>query len=157
MVVNKRKKFSRQRGRHTHGWGSKKKHRGSGNRGGVGMAGTGKRGDAIKTLIWKDKDYFGKHGFKFKGVQDKINAVNIDDIQCKLEKLIKDKLVLKEGNIYIIDLSKMGYNKLLGNGKVINKFKITVGYASSKAVEKIKNAGGEVILTEKEGEVNSSE
>ena len=54
MVVNKRKKFSRQRGGHTHGWGSKKKHRGSGNRGGKGMGGTGKRADQVKTLIWKE-------------------------------------------------------------------------------------------------------
>lgn len=157
MVVNKRKKFSRQRGRHTHGWGSKKKHRGSGNRGGKGMSGTGKRADTIKTLIWKDKDFFGKHGFKFKGVQEEINAVNIDDIQCRLEALVKSNLALKEGNIYIIDLSKMGYNKLLGNGKVSKKFKITVKFASGKAIEKVKGAGGEIILAEKEEEVNSSE
>ena len=157
MVVNKRKKFSRQRGRHTHGWGSKKKHRGSGNRGGKGMAGTGKRADSIKTMIWKDADFFGKRGFKFRGVQEKINAINIDDLQDKLDNLLKDKLISKEGNIYIIDLAKIGYNKLLGNGNVACKLKVTVKHASAKAVEKIKSAGGEVISDEKEEEVNSSE
>jgi len=40
MTVNKRKKMSRLRGSHTHGWGAKKKHRGKGNKGGAGMAGT---------------------------------------------------------------------------------------------------------------------
>lgn len=146
MVVRIRKKFSRERGSHTHGWGSKKKHRGSGNRGGFGMAGTGKRADQMKTLIWKDKDYFGKHGFIKKGIIEKINFVNIDYIDENLERLLKDKSISKEGSSYIIDLGKMGYNKLLGNGSVKNKLKIKVKYASSGAVEKVKKAGGEVVL-----------
>lgn len=158
MVVNKRKKVSRQRGRHTHGWGSKKKHRGSGNRGGKGMAGTGKRADSIKTLIWKDVDYFGKHGFKFKGVKRKIDAISIDYIQGHLNKLVDQGLITQEGNIFVVDLSKLGYNKLLGNGTVKNKFKIITKYASSNAIEKVKKAGGEVVVeVKKEEEEESSE
>ena len=60
MVAKKRKKNTRQRAGTTHGWGSMKKHRGKGNKGGAGMAGTGKRGDAKKPAIWKNKKYFGK-------------------------------------------------------------------------------------------------
>jgi len=60
----KRKKVTKQRGSKTHGWGAMKKHRGAGNRGGRGMAGTGKRGDAKKPSIQKNKKYFGKYGFK---------------------------------------------------------------------------------------------
>ncbi len=159
MVVNKRKKFSRQRGSHTHGWGSKKKHRGSGNRGGFGMAGTGKRADQMKTLIWKDKHYFGKFGFIPKGVKEKIKAINIDFIEENLGKFLTEGLASKQEDFYLVDLKKLGYNKLLGNGKVSNKFKITAKYASSNAVEKIKKAGGEVILSKKEKaeEVKSSE
>ena len=52
MTVNKRKKNSRQRGSHTHGWGAMKKHRGAGNRGGRGAAGSGKRADSKKPSIW---------------------------------------------------------------------------------------------------------
>ena len=63
MVVNKRKKNSRQRGSTTHGFGSKKKHRGHGSRGGSGLAGTGKRADAKKPSFWHDTEYFGGHGF----------------------------------------------------------------------------------------------
>jgi len=136
MVVNKRKKFSRQRASHTHGWGSKKKHRGAGNRGGKGMAGTGKRADQMKTLIWKDKKYFGKYGFKKKGVKKEIKAVNIGYIEENLDKFQGD----------VIDLGKLGYNKLLGNGKVTKKLKIKVKSASTKAVEKVRKVGGEIIL-----------
>jgi len=137
MTINKRKKFSRQRGRHTHGWGSKKKHRGAGNRGGRGMAGSGKRGDAMKTLYWKDKKYFGKHGFKAKGVKKDIKTVNVDYIEEHLDKFMKDG---------VIDLAKLGYNKLLGNGVVRSKLNIKVESASGKAVEKVKKAGGDVVL-----------
>jgi len=38
---------------------------------------------------------------------------------------------------------------LLGTGKISIKFKITVDYASKSSIEKIKGAGGEVILTKK--------
>ena len=65
MTVNKRKKNSRQRGSQTHGWGAKKKHRSFGNRGGKGMAGSGKRADSKKPSLWKER-YFGKIGFKSK-------------------------------------------------------------------------------------------
>ena len=76
MTVNKRKKISRYRGSMTHGGGSKKKRRGSGNRGGKGLAGSGKRSDSKKPSLWKEK-YFGKFGFVSKN-KSTINAVNID-------------------------------------------------------------------------------
>jgi large subunit ribosomal protein L15 len=63
-MTNKRSKQSRNRGSHTHGGGSMKKRRGAGSRGGKGKAGSGKRGDAKKPMYWKDKNYFGKKGFK---------------------------------------------------------------------------------------------
>ena len=61
----------------THGWGSKKKHRGSGNRGGFGMAGSGKRADQKKSLILKHfgKNYYGKKGFS--SIKKKLKAVNL--------------------------------------------------------------------------------
>lgn len=149
MTVNKRKKNSRQRGSHTHGWGSKKKHRGAGNRGGRGMAGSGKRADTIKPSLWKER-YFGKRGFVKKGILRGIMQVNIMNIEENFHKLLKDKIISKEGDTYIFDISKAGYNKLLGNGKVTRKYRIRAEHASKSVVEKIKKAGGEVIL-DKEG------
>jgi len=141
MAVNKRSKNSRQRGSKTHGWGAMKKHRGAGNRGGRGMAGTGKKGDAKKPSVWKNKKYFGKFGFKPKGLKRDIKTVDLRFIGENL-----DKLGAKEGDGYIIDLKKLNFNKLLGNGSVTNKLKIIVNSASSSAVEKVKKAGGEVLI-----------
>lgn len=150
MPAKKRPKNSRMHGSTTHGWGARKKHRGSGNRGGQGMAGTGKRSDGKKPSIWKNTRYFGKFGFKKKGQKIEINAINIKDIQRKLDILVKAKKVSKEGDCYTIDLPALGYNKLLGTGVVERKMKITVDLASGNAVEKIKSKGGEVILSKEE-------
>ena len=149
MTIKLRKKGTRHRGSHTHGWGAKKKHRGAGSRGGRGRAGTGKRGDAKKPVIWGNKKYFGKHGFK-NNANKKIKAINICDIEQKLDKLLNKKLITKENDVFIIDLNKLGYNKLLSKGTVINKLKITTVFSSKKAVEKIKQKGGEVILPTKQ-------
>lgn len=141
MAARKRKKNTRQRGSCTHGWGSMKKHRGKGNKGGAGMAGTGKKGDAKNPSVWKEK-YFGKYGFKKKGLKKKINAINIDELDKLADK--------KEGDVYILDLKSVGYNKLLGKGILKNKFKVTVDSASEKAVQKIQDKGGEVITKKEE-------
>ena len=143
MTVNKRKKVSRYRGSMTHGGGSKKKRRGAGNRGGKGMAGSGKRADSKKPSLW-GKRYFGKYGFVSKNKKN-IKAVNINYLEENILKLPKDA-INKENDFYSINLEKIGFNKLLSNGKVTNKYKIKVPYASKKAVEKIKKGSGEVIL-----------
>ncbi|MBI4452646.1 uL15 family ribosomal protein [Candidatus Woesearchaeota archaeon] len=144
MTVNKRKKNVRQRGSKTHGWGAKKKHRGKGHQGGAGMAGSGKRADSKKPSIWKDVHYFGKHGFVSKTPKTKIIPVNISYIEERLDKFLSQKLIQKENNIYSVELEKLGYNKLLGDGKVSVKFRINAPYASKSAIEKVKKAGGEV-------------
>jgi large subunit ribosomal protein L15 len=136
MVTRKRKKNVRQRGRTTHGWGAKKKHRGSGNRGGVGNAGTGKRAQSKKPSIWKDDLYFGMHGFKKKGRKIKFNGVNLSDISKLSKKVSSDKIIL----------SDFGFNKLLGAGSIDKPYEITVKYASASAVEKVKKAGGKLNL-----------
>ncbi|MBS3132305.1 uL15 family ribosomal protein [Candidatus Woesearchaeota archaeon] len=146
MAFNKRKKNSRQRGSHTHGWGAKKKHRGTGNRGGKGMAGTGKRADSKKPSIWAER-YFGKRGFKTEQIKKdtKPRIMNLAHIEGRLNSLVEGKLVAKEKDTYIIDSEKLGFDKLLSKGKVERKLKISVPYATEGAIEKVKAAGGEVV------------
>ncbi|MFH1771047.1 MAG: uL15m family ribosomal protein [archaeon] len=129
-MMNKRKKDSRQRGSHTHGWGAKKKHRGAGSRGGRGNAGSGKRGDAKKPSFWNDPSYYKSKGFV--SLKKSLKSINIS----QLNKFENTKL----------DLSKEGYNKLLGMGKSKTKYDIKVSYASESAIKKIREAGGTVTL-----------
>lgn len=144
MPVNKRKKNTRQRGSKTHGWGAKKKHRGKGHQGGAGMAGSGKRADSKKPSIWKER-YFGKFGFVSKTPKVKINAVNISHLEQNVDKYLSNNLISKEEGFYSVELEKLGFNKLLGDGRVSMKFKIKAPYASKTAIEKVKEVGGEVI------------
>lgn len=153
MPINRRPRSHKFRGSMTHGWGAKKKHRGSGNRGGFGKAGSGKRADQKKPTIINEyglQNYFGKHGFRIHPVKQKIKAVNLDYLESNLDNLIKDKLAKKEDNHYLINLADLGYDKLLGSGKITKKFKITAKFSSSKAIQKIEGSGGEVILPGKE-------
>jgi len=125
------------RAKTTHGYGSMKKNRGAGNRGGRGMAGTGKRADQKKPTILKKygPSYFGKHGFnRPQSIVKKLKIINLSEINLKAEK---------KNNEYIFDASK--YDKVLGNGNLTKKIKITSKSFSKSALEKIEKSGGESI------------
>ena len=70
------------------------------------------------------------------------NTFNEDN----LENLSSQNLAIKENGFFLVDLKKMGFDKLLSKGEVKNKYRIKAGYASKNAVEKVKEAGGEVLL-----------
>ncbi len=148
MVVYKRKKDKRMRGaKTTHGFGSKKKNRGAGNRGGKGMAGTGKRADQKKPSIINQygNSYYGKKGFKRpQEVQAHIQTVNIEYLEAHLESYVHQGLVTKEGDSFVVDLEKLGYQKLLGKGKARHKLHIRTPFVSASAVMKIQATGGRV-------------
>ncbi|MBI4139673.1 uL15 family ribosomal protein [Candidatus Woesearchaeota archaeon] len=144
-MMHKRKKFSRQLGSRTYGWG--KNHRGSGNRGGVGNSGRGKKAQSKKPQVW-GTGYLGKYGFTSKSRTEKQKSINI----VQLEELLKSRNT-KDGNIVIINLAEEGYGKLLSTGKVFRKVHVIVQNASPKAVEKIRISGGAItILSESENE-----
>jgi hypothetical protein len=68
---------------------------------------------------------------------------DLDDLYLKSGKQENDKKLL--------DLTALGFDKLLGGGQVKNAFSIKIGQFTSKAEEKVKNAGGELLnVTEKE-------
>lgn len=151
MVVHKRKKVTKYRGSKTHGWGAMKKHRGAGNRGGRGMAGTGKHGDAKKPSIWKTP-YFGKRGFHNPNPKKNkdIKEITLKDVEEKLAFWKKKGFVKEENGVSVIDLAKIGFTKLLSNGKATKKLKLIIKYASKGAIERVQKAGGEVLTAKKE-------
>jgi large subunit ribosomal protein L15 len=130
------------RGRGTHGWGERKKHKKKGHRGGKGMSGTGKRADQKKTLVTKlyGNDYFGKQGITSKGTKrDKRKRINVGYIQLNLSKYGN-----KKGEKWEVELKEY---KILGGGEVKDKIIIKAKEASKSAIDKIKKAGGEIHVT----------
>ena len=138
VKTHKRTKNSRIRGARTVGWGFRQKHKGHGNKGGFGMAGTGKRGDHKKQsaeMSVKGK-YFGKQGATSRGTKrntyEKINLY-----------AVKDNFFKKDGDK--INLAK---HKILGTGDGF-KAEITALAATATAVAKMEKAGGKIILPAK--------
>src|SRR3989338_858403 len=144
MVYRKRRKFSRQRAGSTHGWGAKKKHRGSGHRGGVGMAGTGKKAHGKKPMIWNDPLYFGKHGFKKKGEVTIDTCINLDQLELMLPKLVSGGKARMGGKTFIVDLPSLGDTNMLDSRQGQDSLNITVPRASEKARAKVQEQGGAV-------------
>jgi len=114
----------------THGRG-KKGGRGAGLRGGKGNAGLLKH-----RTMYANKNmpnHFGRYGFKrHSSIVHKDTTINIGQLEEKFSGK-KD-----------IDLTKEGFDKLLGAGKINSTIKIKVKSASQKAIEKIAEKGGEV-------------
>lgn len=139
MKVKKRPKTSRIRGARTCGWGFRQKHKGHGNHGGFGMAGTGKKADHTKqkALMVANaagfKSYFGKQGMtSAKTEKKKTNQINLQDIKANFFKKNGDKL----------DFSSY---KILGNGDGF-KAEIKALSASKSTIEKMEKAGGKIVL-----------
>jgi large subunit ribosomal protein L15 len=148
MSVKKRKKTIRMRGSKTHGGGSMKKRRGAGNRGGRGRAGYGKRACQKMPRAYARGEMIGKCGFVRQGLKNKIAIVNLNFFEVNAEKLLAEKKIEKSGDVYIIDSAKLGFDKILGSGKLSLKLRVKAPSISKKAEEKIKTAGGEIVKAE---------
>lgn len=139
MTVNRKKKNLKLRGYRFSGHGHKKRTKGAGHRGGRGLAGTGKRADQRKPSIWKDTSYFGKSGFKRKN-KVIITAINLNGLNGLITKfnlgMFKDEISYSNG-IYTINLTELGYDKLLGKGNLLHKVKVIVGLMTESAKSKV--------------------
>ncbi|KSW12375.1 50S ribosomal protein L15 [Pyrodictium occultum] len=152
MVVRRRRKSRHLRGRtRTMGWGRIGQHRGSGSRGGFGAAGMHKH---MWTWVVKyAPTWFGKHGFNRPLTYEvKINAINVGELSEKLDAWLREGKAREEEGRIVVDLASLGYNKLLGRGKITRPVKVIVPAATESAVRKIREAGGEVAVPGEEGE-----
>ncbi len=149
------KKVRKMRGTRTHGYGRVGQHRKAGQRAGKGKTSQWKKSKKSyylkqKELGFPDPDWdFGKRGFK--RPQDinriyQVNALNVKDLDSKIEELTKNNIASKSGNTYTIDLKDVNIQKILGRGEINKKINISVKKASKRAIEKIESAGGKVTL-----------
>ena len=136
VKLKKRKKRTRIRGGVTCGYGFRQTHKGSGSRGGVGWAGSGKRAKhkkQVAVMYAKEhgyKSYFGKRGItSAKTVRKKNEVLNLNDLQKNFS----------EKEIHLEEY------KILGEGSGF-KAVIYAKSASKNAIEKMEQAGGKIIL-----------
>ena len=139
-MPSRTKKF---RGYRTHGRG-KKSGRGAGIIGGHGQAGLGKTGKI--GMLKYDRDHFGRHGFKRPQCMVEANrTLNVGELGEQVERFVSMGFASKEGDVYNVNLTEAGIDKLLGSGNIDIKVNVTVADASEKARFKIEAVGGSVV------------
>lgn len=125
------------RGSSTAGRGSGKRTRHAGNRGGVGRAGGGKRGQQ-KLASFRANT----HTYRYSDV--KKVPLNLENTGRLIESLKKKGKIKMDNDRYEIKLVELGYSKACGKFKG-EKFKLAVyGKASAKAKDDILANGGEL-------------
>ena len=94
-----------------------------------------------------DPDHFGKKGFKRPvKLARKMRTIDLRDLDQLTDRLLEQKLAERENEKIKIDLQKIGYDKLLGSGKVTKPLMVEAKCFSKLAVKKVEEAGGKGIV-----------
>lgn len=143
-MIRKTRKINKMRGSRSIGGGCTKKRRGAGHKGGKGKAGLSKH--HWTWTVKNDPKHFGKYGFKRpQKMIKKSNPVNLGYLDDNSENLLAKGIATKEGDSIVIDVTDLGYDKVLGKGKLLKPLKIKSPMFSASAEDKIQEAGGEAI------------
>jgi large subunit ribosomal protein L15 len=141
-MPHKLRKTRKMRGSRTHGYGRVGQHRDAGSK---GQRKVGRHKHLWSYVTAHEPDYFGKKGFTSpQSLKRKENPINIKQL---------NELVVKtpdEKNEMQINLTQMGYTKLLGAGKLTKPLVVTVSSCSKTAAEKVKKAGGQILVEPQE-------
>ncbi len=139
-MPTRKKKSRKQRGSRYCGWGQVGQHRGSGGRGGKGKAG-GRKHFWIRTIKY-EPDRYEHRGFKPPSSYKTLKTINVGELE---------NLILKEYGVeglnedFEVNLPELGYDKLLGRGKIGVALRIKTDAYTQNALTKIENAGGKIL------------
>ncbi|MFZ8830307.1 MAG: uL15m family ribosomal protein [Candidatus Aenigmatarchaeota archaeon] len=131
MVVRREKK--RRRGERTY-HGRPQRGRGGGSRGGRGNVSLHKH-----KMKWRERE----KGFRYP-LRKEYKVINLDELNSLIKKAIEEGKLDK--NSLKINLKEFGFDKLLGRGRIDYSAIVEVEKASKRAIEKIKEKGGNVIV-----------
>ncbi len=141
-MPHKLRKIRKFRGTRTQGYGRIGQHRDSGSKGNRKV---GRHKHLWSKIVTSEPNYFGKHGFHspqaIHKIERTINLQKIDQMAVSSE----------------LNLTELGYTKLLGSGKITRALTIQVKEASKSAQQKVQNAGGKLILSIAEEEFETTE
>ena len=141
-MPHKLRKIRKFRGSRTQGYGRIGQHRDSGSK---GHRKVGRHKHLWSWVVTHEPNYFGKNGFTSRqSIHSHEKPINL----IKVEEIARTS----QGEKPQINLTALGYTKLLGTGKVTKPLTIHVASFSKSAAEKIKEAGGEIISSRVNGE-----
>jgi large subunit ribosomal protein L15 len=141
-MPHKLRKIRKTRGSRTQGYGRVGQHRDAGSK---GHRKVGRHKHLWSYVVTHEPDYFGKSGFTSpQSLNRRENTINLK----KLAEIAQTNQQEKPQ----INLTALGYTKLLGSGKITKPLTIQVPSCSKSAIEKVKRAGGEIVNSEANGE-----
>ena len=130
------------RGSRTQGYGRVGQHRARGSR---GYRKPGRHKAGWSYILRQEPDYFDKRGF-ISPVKKDVKIINLKKLDEIAIKFLAKK---KAGNKQIlVDLSEMGYDKLLGEGRITVPVSVKIDACSRIAQRKIEEKGGKILTRE---------
>jgi len=143
-MPHKLRKIRKKRGSRTQGYGRVGQHRKTGSK---GFRKAGRHKHLWSYVLRYEPEYFGKKGFVSpKSLKQKEKIINVGKLDEMAEKFSAEK----EKDKLLINLESLGYTKLLGTGKVTKPLVVKVALCSKSAAEKIKEAGGQILMVGQE-------
>ena len=92
--------------------------------------------------------YVGKKGFtsiaQKKRARETLNLCQLSEM---VDRLVSEKKAQLENQKVVVDLSQLGFKKLLGTGSIFRAVQVKVDQCSEGALKKIKEAGGDAVLS----------
>jgi large subunit ribosomal protein L15 len=142
-MAQKNRKIHKKRGTRSCGHGNAQKHRGAGSRGGRGNAGawTHHQKERFINGFVRGKTGFRRHP----SLVSSEAVINLDDLNARIVKWAAEGKAKKTTGGYSVDLCELGYDKVLGSGKLTHKIEVKAGSFSESARKKIEAAGGKVL------------
>jgi large subunit ribosomal protein L15 len=141
-MPHKLRKTRKMRGSRTHGYGRVGQHRDAGSK---GQRKVGRHKHLWSYVVTHEPDYFGKHGFTSpQSTKRKENTLNIKQLNELAAETPAEK------GAPHLNLTSLGYTKLLGTGKITKPLTVTVAACSKTAEQKIKKAGGKIVTPSQE-------
>jgi len=139
-MPHKLRKIRKKRGSRTQGYGRVGQHRKSGSK--------GRRKAGRHKHLWSyihryEPDYFKKKRLKSLRDKSEIRTINLKE----LEEIAFQKISKRRRKI-LLDLEEMGYDKLLGSGKISLPVSVKISACSEIAQKKIEAAGGEILMNQ---------
>jgi len=97
-------------------------------------------------VIKYEPNYFGKRGFTSpRSLRRKENVINVGELEEVAEKLASAGMLIEKNGKPFIDLEKLGYTKLLGEGEITKPLVVRISSYSKTADEKLQSVGGQIL------------
>jgi large subunit ribosomal protein L15 len=119
-------------------------------RGGTGRAGRyrHKKSRLIRNKEFVNMHYVGKKGFISVAQKKRTGkTLNLTQLSAMVDRLVSESKAQMEDQKVSVDLSQMGFRKLLGAGSISRPVRIKIDKCSESAQKKLKEAGGEALVS----------